>query len=310
VLALTQVDPGAPRAPMLTMVGTLLLTFLSIAAIVAYLNRLTRQQYVGRILERITDETLSLVRELPYGTRVGQRVGDPVPAPDVTGLGEPLVVRGTLDGWVQQISRRAVIGAAPPDSVVRMEGAYVVANTPLATIWPRPDPALEPQVARGIGEAVIVGVSRTMQQDIDFGLRQLNDIALRALSPAVNDPTTAIEVVLRVSSVVRPLLCADLPPHAARDQAGRVLLTPWDLDHGEYVRHAYAQLRRYAAPHLEVMMAVMRSLRMLTAACTTTGGRQRAIAALDAQVEAALDAATAAGLTPAEVADLRAAAGR
>jgi len=311
VLALTQVDPGAPRAPMLTMVGALLLTFVSIVAIVAYLNRLTRQQYVGRILERITDETLSLVRELPYGTRVGQRVGDPVPVPDLAALGEPLVVRGTVDGWVQQISRRALIGAAPPGSVVRVEtrvGAYVVANTPLATIWPRPETGDEARVARGIGEAVIVGVSRTMQQDIDFGLRQLNDIALRALSPAVNDPTTAIEVILRVSSITRPLLCAELPPHAVRDRAGRILLTPWDLDHGEYVRHAFNQLRRYAAPHPEVMMALMRSLRMLNAACASTGGRQRAIAALEAQVESAVAAAGAAGLPSHEIAELRAAA--
>ena len=73
------------------------------------------------------------------------------------------------------------------------------------------------QTARLIGEASIIGVTRTMQQDIDFGLRQLNDIGLRALSPAVNDPTTAIEVILRVSSVLRPLLLADLPDQAVRD---------------------------------------------------------------------------------------------
>src|SRR5262245_29521555 len=75
VAALTQVDTGAARAPTLTMLGALLLAFASIVAIVAYLNRITRQQYVGRILERIAEETLELVRELPYGSRVGQRVG-------------------------------------------------------------------------------------------------------------------------------------------------------------------------------------------------------------------------------------------
>ena len=97
----------------------------------------------------------------------------------------------------------------PPGSVVRLEtrvGAYLVHGEPLARIWPRPDPAIVAQTARLIGEASIIGVTRTMQQDIDFGLRQLNDIGLRALSPAVNDQTTAIEVILRVSSVLRPLL--------------------------------------------------------------------------------------------------------
>jgi uncharacterized membrane protein len=312
VLALTQVDTGATHAPTLTLAGALLLAFASIVAIVAYLQRITRQQYVGSILASIADETLSLVRELPYGTRIGERVGDPVPPPDLASLGEPMVVRGRLDGWVQQISRRAVIGALPPGSVVRIEtrvGAYVVADTPLATIWPSPDPAVIAAIARGIGEAVIVGVSRTMQQDIDFGLRQLNDIALRALSPAVNDPTTAIEVILRVGSIMRPLVRAELPPQSVRDAAGRVLLTPWDLDRGEYVRHAFDQLRRYAGEHPEVVRALMRTLRMLRAACATTGApRDDALAALDAQVSAALDSATAAGLTPADVADLARAA--
>lgn len=65
-----------------------------------------------------------------------------------------------------------------------------------------------PGAAELIRAAVILGPARTMQQDIDFGLRQLNDVALRALSPAVNDPATAIEVVLRVGSVMRPLVLA------------------------------------------------------------------------------------------------------
>src|SRR6266540_568692 len=309
VLALARLDPQAERAPALTVMFGLLLALASVVSIVVYLDRISRQQYVGRIMARVAGETLHLVRELPYGPRVGMRVGNPVPVPDLSALGEPMIVRSPGDGWVQQISRRAVIAAAPPGSTVRLEtrvGGYLVGDAPLASIWPRPaEPAA---VAALIREVAILGNARTMQQDIDFGLRQLNDIALRALSPAVNDPTTAIEVILRVSSIMRRLVRADLPPQAARDQAGRMLLTPWDLDHGEYIEHGYSQLRRYAGPHLEVMMALMRNLRMLRAACMITGAREKAMAALDKQVEAALDIAAAAGLTEAELAALREAA--
>ncbi len=308
VLALTHVDTAADHAPRLTMLGSVLLAFASILAIVAYLNRLTRNQYVGRIMQRISAETLTLVRELPYGSRIGQRVGEPVEAPDLTELGEPLVVLAHASGWVQQISRRAVSGAVPPGSVVRVEtrvGAYLVAETPLVTIWPRPEPAAVQRVAGQVGEAVIVGVSRTMQQDIDFGLRQLNDITLRALSAAVNDPTTAIEGILWISSIMRPLLSAELPPQAVRDEAGRVLLTPWDLDHAEYVRHAFDQLRRYASTHPEVLLALLRTIRMLRAACVVSGGRPLAQAALDAQVGAVLHEAAAAGLSDEDLDRLR-----
>ena len=159
-----------------------------------------------------------------------------------------------------------------------------------------------------IGEAAIIGVSRTMQQDVDFALRQLNDIGLRALSPAVNDPTTATEVILRVSSVMRPLLLTDLPAQVQRDDEGRTLLAPWDLDHAEYVRHAFGQVRLYVVTHPNVALALIRSMRMLRAAAESAAAdRSDAVAALDVQIAATLDGAARAGLTDADLAPMRAA---
>jgi uncharacterized membrane protein len=285
VLALARLDPAAEQAPALTMMFALALTLASVIFIVVYLDRISRQQYVGNIVARVAAETLHLIGELPYGPHVGMRVGQAVPAPAADTMGEPLIIRSAGDGWVQQISRRAVIAAAPARGIVRLEtrvGGYLVRDTPIASIWPGPaDPAAAAALIRA---AVILGPARTMQQDIDFGLRQLNDIALRALSPAVNDPTTAIEVTLRIGSIMRPLILAELPAQSVRDQAGRVLLTPFDLDHAEYIGHAFDQLRLYAAAHPQVLMAIARTQRMLRGACLLGGGREEVIAALDRQL--------------------------
>jgi uncharacterized membrane protein len=261
-------------------------------------------------MERIAGETLELVRELPYGPRVGVRVGEPVPPPDLAALGDPLVVRSPANGWVQQISRRAVIAAVPPGSVVRLEtrvGAFLTAQTPIATIWPQPDEAVATRTAQTIVEAFVVGATRTMQQDIDFGLRQLNDIALRALSPAVNDPTTAIEVILWVGTVLRPLLVAELPAQSVRCRGDRHLLNAWDLDHTEYLAHAFEQVRLYGAPHPQVVKALARSLRMLRVACVTRGDREAVLESLEHELDAALAAAERAGATKADLAAIEAA---
>jgi uncharacterized membrane protein len=316
VLALTQIDTSAEDAPTLTLAVAVVLAFASILAIVVYLNRLTRLQYVGRILEDIQGETLLLVSDLPYGSRVGVRPGAPGdpseygPA-ELARLGEPLHVPAGHNGWVQQISRRAVLAAVPAPSVVRLEtrvGAYLVAGEPLATVWPKPPAGEVAGIVELIRDAAVIGHTRTMQQDIDFGIRQVCDIALRALSPAVNDPTTAIEVVLRLSSMMRPLLVAELPAQCHTDADGRTLLTPWELDHREYVTHAFGQLRIYAAPHPQVSVALVRSLRMLRGVAQSAG-HSDAVEALDHQLELTLAGCARAGLSAADLDVVRDAAG-
>jgi uncharacterized membrane protein len=314
VLALSQIDTKADHAPALTMTGAIALTLASILAIVGFLNRITRQQYVGRIMERIQSEAAELIDDLPYGSRMGHRCGDATAVPEPLDVSAALLVRAHSDGWVQQISHAAALAAVPAGSVLRLEtrvGAYLIRGEPLARIWPRPDADSARRAAGLIGEAVIVGATRTMQQDIDFGLRQLNDIGLRALSPAVNDPTTAIEVILRVTSIMRPLLQADLPAQAQRDADGRTLLTPWDLDHAEYVTHAYGQIRLYAGSHPQVALTLVRVLRMLRDVAAEHGPeRQPAVAELDRQLAAVIDDAERAGIADTELETLTAAAAR
>ncbi|MFF5289417.1 DUF2254 domain-containing protein [Paractinoplanes globisporus] len=313
VLALSQIDTSAEHAPTLTMTCAIALALASILAIVGFLNRITRQQYVGRIMERIQLEATNLIKDLPYGTQMGQRCGEPIAAPDLPDAGAALLVRSHTDGWVQQVSHRAVLAAVPPGSTIRLEtrvGSYLIRDEPLARIWPAPDAEAGRRAARLIGEAVIVGATRTMRQDIDFALRQLNDIGLRALSPAVNDPTTANEVILRVTSIMRPLLRADLPDQAQRDGDGRTLLTPWDLDHPEYVRHAYGQIRLYAGAHPQVALTLVRVLRMLRDVTAEHGDRAAAVGELDRQLAAVIADAERAGLPDSELEPLTAAAGR
>jgi uncharacterized membrane protein len=303
VIALTTVSFADGDYPSYMVSATLLLTLASVVWIILYLDRVSRQQYVGRILERVVDETRELIAELPYGTRVGMRVGDEVPPPDPARLGAPFVVPAPSDGWIQQISRRAVVAAVPPGSVVRLEtrvGAYLTRGTPFATIWPIPPEPEQPRIARLAAEAAIMGTARTMQQDIDFGLDQLNDIALRAMASSGTDLSTATEAIFRLGSVLRPLLLTDLPPRSVRDSQGRILLTPYDLDHAGYVRQAFDQVRRHAAPFPQAQHALVRTLRMLLDAISTVEGRAPARAELERQLNLTIGGLAQADRVPPE----------
>ncbi|MCI0671237.1 MAG: DUF2254 domain-containing protein [Myxococcaceae bacterium] len=287
----------------LTVNTAALLTLVAVGFLVAYLQRIARRQYVGHIIARISARTREGVEELV------RHVGEVAPAPpDLATLGKPHVVLAPREGWVQQVSREVLLAAVPAGSVVRLEtrtGAFLIRGLPLATVWPRP--LRTARADRAVRAAVVVGAVRTMQQDVDFGIRQLTDIALRALSPAVNDPTTAVEVLLHLASLLRTLLLEKLPPQVERARNGTVLLTPWELDAHEYVRHAYEQLRRASASHAHVSLALVRGLRMLLEA-VEDAGRPELRAELQRQLDLALKGTERSGLLPEDVATVRAVA--
>ena len=119
-------------------------------------------------------------------------------------------------GYLQTVDVDAVAEQAASSGhtvlLVTFVGDYVTAGTMLGWCWRRagedpPDPDAMQQCLRHVH----IGFERTLQQDVRFGLRQIVDIALRALSPAINDPYTAIQVVHHVSAIEAVLASRALP---------------------------------------------------------------------------------------------------
>jgi uncharacterized membrane protein len=183
-----------------------------------------------------------------------------------------------------------MLAAVPPGTTVRLEtraGAYVHAGEALVTVWPVPEDA--EAVRRRVAASVLIADARTMQYDVDFALRQLVDIGLRALSAAINDPTTAVEVTLRIGSLLRRLLVTEPPAEAIAGDGGRLLLRPWELSPEEYVAHGFDQLRQAAPAQPQVAAALLRVLRMLVDH-VEQAGRAELVPALQEQVDQLLDA--------------------
>ena len=128
-----------------------------------------------------------------------------------------------------------------------------------------------------------------MQQDVDFAIRQLVDIALRALSAAINAPATATEVVLQLGGLLRRLLATE--PAATTDggEGGKLLLRAWLLSQDEYIDHAFDQIRQACTSQPHVATALARVLRMLIEHVGQIGCAECAVA-LNAQLRLLVDA--------------------
>ncbi|MGE2714497.1 DUF2254 domain-containing protein [Mycolicibacterium litorale] len=281
-------DPATP-APRISMTAAVILAVSAVLLIMAYLNRLAHGLQVGEVVRTIASEADAVIEEIARQVRA-ETPADDVPDADPQNR---LVVPVERDGWVTQSSSERIFAIVPPSTVVRLEtrtGAYIHRGEALMTIWPTP--ANAEKVRSALLSTVEIADIRTMQQDIDFGIRQLVDIALRALSSAVNDPTTATEVVLRLGSLMRTLLASPAPPTSVSGPDGRILIRPWDLSHDEYIAHAFGQIRQTGTTQPHVVAALIRVLRMLISHAQNTD-RPQYIPALRDQLRLLMDSVSA-----------------
>lgn len=258
ILPTLSAEPTDP-APRISLTVAVVLTVVTVAGIIVHLDHLARGLQVGNLARVIAAEGQSVVAALDR-VPAGLRPVDPEDFPVPEGAA---VILCPVSGWVSQLSAGGLLKAVPAGTKIRVEtrvGAYIHAGEPLLTVWPAP----AEHGRKDLAGSIEVTDARTMLQDVDFAIRQLVDIGLRALSPAINDPTTAVEVLLRLGSLLRVVLTAPLAPQALTDNDGRVLVQPWNLDHNEYTDHAFDQLRQKCLDQPEVAGAMLRVLRMLT----------------------------------------------
>ena len=157
-------------------------------------------------------------------------------------------------------------------------GEHVVAGTTLAWIWrvSPDDPAPDPRDLTRILEAgVRIGFERTLEQDAAFGIRQLVDVACKALSPAVNDPYTAVQAVDHLSVIFCALARRPLDTHVAGEGLGAVIVPARRF--GDYLAVMCGLIRRYGASEPTVAHALLRLLGSCAAVAGDDPERRAAI---------------------------------
>jgi uncharacterized membrane protein len=230
-------------APAITVLTGLLLTFATFAAFVALVQRTFDSTQIGGILRGLLQRSLQVVEQahpLRTGARrpAAVRVADG-PARELRHPGAP--------GVVASVDRTALIRLAGQTGafveVVPVVGQYMRTGAlalRLRNAEGDPDPELAERV-------LVLARQRTLDQDPAFGMRIFVDIAIRGLSPAVNDPTTAVQAIDRIEAMLVDLHGRDLGPTVVAgpggDPVGLIPAPTWE----EYVDLALIEIRHYGA---------------------------------------------------------------
>jgi uncharacterized membrane protein len=185
------------------------------------------------------------------------------------------VVRAPVSGYLQFIRHRVLVQlAAAEDAVIALDyrpGHFLVQGHPFASVWP---PEAAGRVTQALGRAHITGPNRTLTQDISFGIDQLAEIAIRALSAAVNDTFTALACIDWLGDTLCKIALRWDPARAHRDAAGFIRLMTADPSYERLVQRAFEKIRQASSGMPAVIIRQLEALAKIAADASGIGQRQ------------------------------------
>jgi uncharacterized membrane protein len=248
-----------PFAPVATVMGAMLLALACVAWLLFFIHHISESISVSHIVDRIASETEVMIDELmPWPHRLNAMADPHLLEPSTWETPFP----SPKSGYIRYIDTGRLVALAKWHHVkvhlVRRVGHFVPAGTPLFMVY-RGDRLSEEQ-REELLDTVDLGPSRTLQQDIEFGVLQIVDIALKAISPAVNDPSTGVSCVDQLSRILIRFASREMPAPLLFDPPGVVRASiPW-IDFGGLLTSAFEQIRMYSKADIAVSLRMLRAL--------------------------------------------------
>lgn len=239
---------GDAFVPALSVFVALLVILGSVFVFIRYIHHMAHSIRAVHVVKRVADETRRSIEEL-YPETAAREPGALTPVPDPRAA-RVLGNEGGA-GVVSVVDENALLALAYRHDVVigvvPFPGDFVPRGAPLFRLWGRED--VPPRELR---QAVTLEEERTPKQDPAFGFRQLVDVAERALSPGVNDPTTAVQAVDQIHDLLRSLARRHFPSPVRVDEAGRPRLVLSRPDWEAFVRLGFDEIRLYGSESVQV----------------------------------------------------------
>lgn len=253
VLRTVRVEDGSVSAfvPSLAVLGALVLAIVAVCVLVYFIHHVVVAIQVSTILARVAGETSRAIDAL-FPEPLGEGEDDPAEeAPH--GLAWRALPARRSGYLVSVDTGRLLAWAAERDVVVRMElgvGEFAIESLPIASIaGPAPD---EEKDGAAIDECYSLADERTIEQDPEFGIQQIVDVAVRALSPGVNDPTTARMCIHHLAGLL-VRLARRRKPSRLRTRDDRLRVVAKAPDFTSLCTLAFDALARYAEGKPEVL---------------------------------------------------------
>lgn len=242
-----------------------------VVALILFIHHIAQSLQTGTIVQRIHHESIEAIDNL-FPDRFGDAIDDPQQLKAALAYTRELTgwhpVASTQTGYLQRINTDGLLAWAKKNRVVlKVEkdmGSFVGVKTVLFSVrsgMERPDPD-EADWPNDLMNYVSVGSNRNIGQDVAYGIQQLVDISLKALSPGINDTTTAIMAIDYLGAICAQLACRDFPARLRSDgKQLRILVMSADFE--TYVRLAFTLVRINAKGNHAIFRRLLRALALV-----------------------------------------------
>jgi uncharacterized membrane protein len=267
-------DEGA-FVPSLAVIGGMALAFVGIAFLIYFIHHISLSIQASSIIAAVAEETIAAVDHL-FPKRLGENANDDEHHHQAGPLANQdwSAVRARKTGYIESIDEEALLNFARKHrTIVRMErgiGEFVVEDTPLASTAGRNDH--DEEMVAELNGVFVLSRQRTLQQDAGFGIRQIVDVALKALSPGVNDTTTAVMCVDYLGSILARLAVRGIATSHRLD-GGELRVIARGPTFESLLAEAFDQIRQNAGGNVAILKRLIQTLE--TIAGQTSDPRRR-----------------------------------
>jgi uncharacterized membrane protein len=282
--------------PHLSVTIAVLLAIASLAVLIYFIHHVSvsiqADEVVARVNGELNDGIDRLFPEDMERGESGSANASPGAALPVTFDLEARPVGSADDGYLQSIDLDSLLELAKDENALfrleRRPGQYVFLGCPLVSVWPA-DRITEPLEER-INSAFILGHQRTASQDIQFPIHQLVEIAVRALSPGINDPFTANTCIDRLGSALHCLAQREMPSPFRLDEQDRLRVVVPALTFPEIVDASIDPIRQYARSSALVTIHLLKTIAVVAGATHRPADRAALLRQADMIVRSAREA--------------------
>ncbi len=254
--------------PQISITVAIILTLTSLGVFIYFIHHISISIHAENVITEVSKDLDKSINNL-FPEKIGQGKADKEPSLEsrfpANFEQEARSLLSSSSGYIQAIAQQEIIKVATEQDlfiyIKHRPGDFIMAGEVLASVWP--PHKIEDALLKDISRTFIIGNQRTEEQDVEFAIHQLVELALRALSPGINDPFTAIVCIDRLGACIGVLAGRNFPSAYRYDNNHQLRVVSHPITMEGIFNAAFNQIRQYGGSCVAVGLRLLETFGVL-----------------------------------------------